>query len=103
MIARVWRGEATPEQAPRYLEHLERSVFPELRAIDAHRDASVLQRSTGARVIVLVITLWDSLDAVRAFAGAHPETAVVEPAARALLSRFDETVEHYEIVLGHPS
>jgi mannose-6-phosphate isomerase-like protein (cupin superfamily) len=93
MIARVWRGESTPEQASRYVEHLERSLFPELRKIEGHRHAYLLQRNTAERVNFLVVTLWDSMDAVHAFAGDDPETAVVEPAARAVLSAFDETVD----------
>ena len=100
MIARVWHGETTAELAPRYAEHLERSVFPELRTIDGHHEGYLLQRRTGERVSILVITFWSSMDAVHAFAGDDPETAVVEPAARAVLCDFDETVNHYDVVLG---
>ena len=46
----------------------------------------------------LVLTLWDSMDAVRAFAGDQPERAVVEPEARAALVRFESTVAHYEVL-----
>ena len=46
----------------------------------------------------LVLTLWDSMDAVHAFAGDQPERAVVEPEARAALVRFDDTVSHYEVL-----
>ena len=100
MIFRVWRGEATVEDAPRYVDHLERSVFPLLGAIEGHEDAYLLQRPIGDRVEFLVITVWHSMDAVRRFAGAEPATAVVESEARAVLFAFDETVDHYEVVLG---
>jgi heme-degrading monooxygenase HmoA len=101
MIARTWRGAATLENAPRYVQHLEGSVFPQLREIDGHRDAYLLQRAAGDRVEFLVVTLWDSLEAVRRFAGDDAETAVVEPQARAVLTDFDATVAHYEVAL-HP-
>lgn len=103
MIARVWRGESASERASRYVEHLERSVFPELGKIEGHRGAYLLQRSTNERVSFLVVTLWDSMDAVRAFAGDDPERAVVEPAARTVLCAFDKTVDHYEVVLDRPA
>jgi len=48
----------------------------------------------------VVLTLWDSMDAVRKFAGANPEKAVVAPDAQAVLSSFDEFVSHYEVVEG---
>ena len=46
----------------------------------------------------MVQTLWDSMDAIRTFAGPHPERAVVEPAAAAVLLRFDKPVDHYEVL-----
>jgi heme-degrading monooxygenase HmoA len=100
MTARVWRGESTVTNGPRYVEHLERSVFPQLTEIDGHRSAHLLQRTVGDRVEFVVMTLWDSMDAIRQFAGDGVETAVVEPAAREVLSGFDESVAHYEVVLG---
>jgi heme-degrading monooxygenase HmoA len=100
MIVRAWRGDASVENGPRYVDHLERSVFPELRNIEGHRDAYLLQRTVGDRVEFLVLTLWESMHAIREFAGGDVETAVVEPEARAVLSDFDETVAHYDIVLG---
>jgi heme-degrading monooxygenase HmoA len=99
MIFRVWRGEATVEDGPRYVDHLERSVFPQLREIEGYEKAYLLRRPIGDRVEFLVITVWQSMDAIRRFAGEEPTTAVVEPEARAVLSDFDETVDHYEVVL----
>ena len=100
MIARVWRGEATSETAPRYVDHLERSVFPQLEQISGHEGAYLLRRETGDRVDFVVLTLWNTMDAIRQFAGDDAAVAVVEPAARDVLTRFDESVDHYEIVLG---
>jgi hypothetical protein len=50
-----------------------------------------------------VLTAWESMEAVRGFAGDDPERAVVEPEARAVLSDFDESVRHYELVLPRDS
>ena len=100
MIARIWGGESTVEDAHRYVKHLEDAVFPALREIAGHRGAYLLQRRSERRVGFLVLTLWESMDAVRAFAGDDAETAVVAPQARAVLSSCDETVAHYDVVLG---
>ncbi len=100
MIARVWSADASVANGPRYVEHLEQSVLPELAVIPGHRSARLLQRTVGDRVEFMVVTLWESMDAIRQFAGDEMETAVVEPAAQAVLGDFDKHVTHYEIVLG---
>lgn len=98
MVVRAWRGQATPDHAPAYAKHAVERVFPELSRIDGHRGAYLLRRSDGETVEFLVLTLWESMDAVRRFAGPSPERAVVEPEAQAVLSRFDDFVRHYEVV-----
>jgi heme-degrading monooxygenase HmoA len=65
--------------------------------IHGHRGARVLRRDDGGQVEFLVMTFWDSMDAVRRFAGEDPERAVVEPEARAVLAEYDELVRHYEV------
>lgn len=100
MIARIWHGRATSQNADFYAEHVTRRVFPGLTKIAGHRGAYLMQRETAGQVEFLVMTLWDSWDAVRAFAGKSPEVAVVEPEARAVLSEFDEFVSHYEVTSG---
>jgi heme-degrading monooxygenase HmoA len=102
--ARAWRGRAaTAPEADAYARHLGDAVFPQLTSIPGHRDARLLRREVDGGFEFLVLTAWDSMDAVRGFAGDHPERAVVEPAARAVLSDFDEAVYHYELVLGGES
>lgn len=98
MIARCWRGEATTEGGEVYLQLVTERVFPALAAIEGQRGGYVLRRPLDAGVEFLVVTLWDSLEAIRRFAGPCAEIAVVEPDARAVLSRFDERVAHYEVV-----
>ncbi len=98
MILRMWRARAHVEKAPEYIQHATKKVFPALRAIEGHRGAYMLRRVLDGAVELVVLTLWESMAAVRRFAGAEPEKAVVEPEARAVLTAFDETVTHFEVV-----
>jgi heme-degrading monooxygenase HmoA len=87
------------ENVDGYLKHFQVSVLPQLRRIDGHQGAYVLKRPLGDESEILVMTLWESMDAVRAFAGEDPTVAVVEDEAKAFLSRFDRRVEHFDVVL----
>ncbi|MFI0485799.1 hypothetical protein [Actinomadura sp. 9N215] len=98
-IARVWRATATAEGAAAYREHFTGSVLPALRGLGGQRGAYLFQRESDGRVELEVMTLWDSLSAIRAFAGDDLTTAVVEPDARAVLLDFDETVSHRTVVV----
>ena len=79
MIARIWRGQATADNAPRYRDHATQRVFPSLASLPGHRGAYLLTRETQGEVEFLAVTLWDSIDSVKTFAGENPEIAVVEP------------------------
>ena len=98
MILRVWRAYADASSADRYPRHLLEKVRPELERIAGFRGLFMVTRRDGSEVEFVVQTLWDSMDAVRAFAGPQPDQAVVEPAAAAVLLRFDQTVVHYEVL-----
>lgn len=84
--------------ADRYPRHLLDNVRPELERIAGFRGLFLVERRRGEEVEYVVQTLWDSMDAVRTFAGPDPELAVVAPAAAAMLLRFDEIVDHYEVL-----
>lgn len=99
MIGRHWRGFAPHETAQAYLEHLRESTLPSLREIAGQRGATVLHRRVDDKVEFVVLTFWDSLDAVREFAGDDYEGAVVPPEARKLLASFDDRVAHYEVAI----
>ena len=99
MIARLWHGWARPENADGYEDLLRSEVLPGINRIGGHRGAYLLRRERDGRVEFVTITLFDDLDAVRAFAGDDYEAAVVPPAARALLDEFDERSEHFEVRL----
>jgi heme-degrading monooxygenase HmoA len=98
VIARLWRGSTTGDRANDYVAHLQQAVLPELCRIEGYRGAYILRRDVHDGVEFTVMTLWESLDAIRKFAGHDAETAVIAPAARALLRSFDLTATHYEIV-----
>jgi heme-degrading monooxygenase HmoA len=102
MMTRVWRCMASNEaNASGYIRHFEQTVAPELRAIDGYRGAYILRNNDEEGIELKVMTFWDSMDAIRQFAGENTEAAVIEPAAKALLQSFDPFVVHYEIVLDH--
>ena len=100
MIGRLWRGWTGAGSADAYEQLLRTTVLPGIRRVDGYRGAYVLRRDVEEGVEFVALTLFESLDAVRAFAGEDHETAVVPPAARALLDRFDERAVHYEIVIA---
>jgi heme-degrading monooxygenase HmoA len=99
MIARVWSARTTREWGPLYAEHLRTHVLPSLKAMEGYRGARLWERQLGEGVEIVVVTSWDSLDAIRGFAGDEIERAVVADEAAALLLEFDEWVRHYELRL----
>lgn len=100
MIARLWRGAAAIAKADAYHRHFTMTVVPHLRNIAGHRGAWLLRRETAGEVEFLAVTLWESMAAIRAFTGPDIDGAIVEPEARAVLSRFDDAATHYDIAHG---
>jgi heme-degrading monooxygenase HmoA len=102
MIARRWRGWADDSRhAEAYVAHFEGTVRPQLERTDGFIDATLERvQDDDGRIEIVVVTRWASIAAIRAFAGDEPDVAVVEPAARAVLSDFDEHVRHIEIADG---
>jgi len=97
MIARHWRGWTRPENADAYEALLRDTVLPQIRKVDGHRGAYVLRNDTPAESEFIVINFFESLDAVKRFAGPDYKTAVFEPEARRLLSRIEPQAQHYEV------
>jgi hypothetical protein len=97
--ARLWRGIAKADQAGRYVDHLRRDTFTALAKIDGFADASVLRRDVADGVEFIVLTRWESLDAIRKFVGRDDaEVAVVPPLVRDIMVDFDEIARHYQVV-----
>ncbi len=99
MIARIWHGWTTPGYADKYESLLKEEIFVGIqnRRIRGFKNIQLLRRESDAEVEFVTIMKFDSLDAVREFAGEDYEAAVVPEKARAVLSRFDKRSQHYEI------
>src|SRR5215469_2332294 len=104
MITRVWHGWTTRTNAPVYENLLRTEIFTGIaaRQIAGYCGISLSRRDLGEEVEFMTIMWFDSLDAVRAFAGENYEIAVVPPKARAVLSRFDAVSAHYETLVSPP-
>jgi heme-degrading monooxygenase HmoA len=98
MIIREWRGRARRSRADAYPRHFRERVISELRQVPGFIGAQLARRDLEGEVEFLVLTQWQSMDTIRAFAGTEVEKAVVEPGAAAALVEFDERVRHYEVV-----
>ena len=102
MVARIWKGVTRAEDADRYLEYLEETGLSEYARTPGHRKTLTLRRTVGDRAEFVLLTLWDSMDAIRGFAGADIEQAIFYPEDERFLLERDEHVTHYE-VLDQPS
>ena len=97
MIARVWRGYATTENADAYEAMLKPDLLPGLSEKPGFRGSFLLRRPHGAEVEFITIILWESIDHVRALAGDDYETAVIPDERKRVLSRWDAKAAHYEV------
>jgi heme-degrading monooxygenase HmoA len=98
MIARLWRGVTPAEKAQSYLGYLEETGLREYRSTPGNRGVQVLRRVDQGRAEFLLVSLWDSLEAIRKFAGPHPERAVYYPEDDDYLLEKAPLVDHYEVV-----
>jgi heme-degrading monooxygenase HmoA len=98
MISRHWKGVAKSEEADHYIHHLRNDTFPKLARIGGFIRVSVLRRSTVQGTEFLVVTTWQSIEAIRQFAGESAQIAVVPPEVQAMMVDYDREVAHYEIV-----
>jgi hypothetical protein len=99
MILRIWHGWTTPSNADAYESLLKEEIFVGIgnRRIPGYHGIRLLRRVVGSEVEFVTIMTLDDLDAVRQFAGEDYEVAVVPPRARAVLARFDERSQHYDL------
>ena len=97
MISRHWNGIVKPGLADEYVRHLKTVTFPQLAAIPGFIRASILKRPVQAGIEFQIVTVWMSLDDIKAFAGANAEVAVVPPLVQQLLASYDSRAQHYEI------
>ena len=99
MISRIWHGWTTRDHVDQYEMLLKEEIFVGIqdRQIRGFRNIQLLRRNVGEEVEFVTIMSFDSLEAVREFAGEDYETAVVPEKARAVLSHFDQRSQHYEV------
>jgi heme-degrading monooxygenase HmoA len=97
MVARVWHGYTTPENADAYEAMLTPELLPGLSSKKGFRGSYLLRRALDGEVEFITIILWDSLDDIRAIAGADYEVAVIPDERKRVLSRWDAKASHYEV------
>ena len=98
MITRLWHGYTKPEDAGTYQEMLLTSILPGIHRIAGYKGSYVLRKDGKDEVEFITLTFWESLDAVRQFAGPDYERSVIAPEAARLLSRHDERSIHYDSI-----
>jgi len=99
MISRIWHGWTTPENADAYEALLKQEIFVGIqnRQISGYRGIHLFRRNLGEEVEFVTLMWFDSIEAVRTFAGEDYEVAVVPPKAQSILSHYDARSQHYEV------
>ena len=97
MIARTWRGAVRSADADAYADYLQETGVAGYRATPGNRGVWMLRRNLGETTEFVMFTLWDSIDAVKAFAGEDYQTAVFYPEDDRFLVERDLTCTHYEV------
>ncbi|MBV9613645.1 MAG: antibiotic biosynthesis monooxygenase [Acidobacteriaceae bacterium] len=97
MIARHWRGWTKVQDADAYENLLKRDVFPSLKGLEGYRGGYILRNDGPQEVEFVVVNLFDSMEAVKRFAGPDYSTPVFEPEAQVLLSKIEPVAMHYEV------
>jgi heme-degrading monooxygenase HmoA len=98
MIARTWRGWTSAVDADRYVEYLRDTGVREYRDTPGNRGVFMLRRIVGDRAEFLLLTLWESMEAVRSFSGPDERVAVFYPEDDAFLVERDRHADHFEVL-----
>lgn len=98
LIARIWHGRTLAAKADDYEKYLNASGVAKILATDGNRGVEVLRRNDGPRSDFVVISYWDSIDAVKRFAGVDYQKAVILERDREYLIEVEPNVVHYEVV-----
>ena len=98
MIARIWHGVTPGSKAEQYLVYLNETGIPDYRATEGNQGVYVLRRIEESRAHFLLLTLWESLDAIKQFARPDFEKARYYPEDDEYLLERELTVDHYEVV-----
>jgi len=100
MIARIWQGWTRPEDAKAYENLLRDEIFPSIaaREIEGYRGAELFVRDDGDEVEFFTLLRFDSMDAVKEFAGSEASKPVIFPRAEALITRMEQA-RHYRVAI----
>ena len=102
MIARLWHGITAASKADEYLEYLDKTGIQDYRATEGNLSVQLLRRIEGEQAHFLIITLWESVEAIKKFAGEEYEKARYYPEDQNFLLEFEEQVIHYEVMSSQP-
>jgi heme-degrading monooxygenase HmoA len=102
MIARIWRGVTPAAKADEYLKFLERVAVKDYSEVPGNRGVHFLRRFKGDQAEFVLITFWDSFDAIRQFAGPDYEKAVYYPEDPDFLLVMEPNVTHYDLFSYQP-
>ena len=98
MLVRYFTATVSRANAPMYYTFFRNTLTPELERIPGHRGALVLSNDEQRDPVeIIVLTFWESEEAIRRFAGDSPHRAVVEPEARELLASFNHVVTQHVV------
>jgi heme-degrading monooxygenase HmoA len=97
MIARIWRGAVAQADGDAYAEYMDGTGMAGYKNTSGNRDAWMLRRDVDGKTEFLMFTLWESMEAIEAFAGDEPDVAVFYPEDDRYLIERDETVSHYQV------
>lgn len=97
MIARIWRGAVRSPDGDEYAKYIEDTGLAEYRSTPGNLSALMLRRDLDDRTEFVMFTTWESMDAIKAFAGEDPERAVYYPKDDRFLIEREDTVAHYEV------
>jgi heme-degrading monooxygenase HmoA len=98
MITRIWKGRTGKDGADAYERFLRETAFPDYGGVEGNHGWLLLRQDRDADVEFVFVSFWDSMDAVRRYAGPHSERPKYYPEDRAALLELPERVEHYETV-----
>ena len=98
MIARTWTGVVRRADAGAYADYIRETGFAEYGRTAGNRGAWMLRRDDGERTEFVTLSMWDSVDAIKAFAGEDIEAAVLYPEDERYLIDGRSSVTHYEVV-----
>lgn len=98
MIMRSWKGSVNKSDAEEYFAYLNKTGIREYQETEGNQGVYVLRKDEGYKTEFLLLSLWDSIESIKSFAGSEPEKAVFYPEDEKYLIEFDEKVSHYEVL-----